>query len=55
MSCLLGGENAEIFRNRKGFMSLNVQAICAADTSIIDIVARWPGSSHDTQVLITLQ
>ena len=31
-------------------MSLNVQAICDADLKIIDIVARWPGSTHDNYI-----
>lgn len=40
-----GRENAEYFRNRKGYMSINVQAICDANLEILDLVARWPGSS----------
>lgn len=31
-------------------MSLNVQAICDANTNIIDLVARWPGSAHDNHI-----
>ena len=31
-------------------MSLNVQVICNANLEIIDIVARWPGSSHDSTI-----
>lgn len=46
----LGGEHPEIFRNRKGFFSLNVQAICNANLEFIDIVARWPGSTHDSLI-----
>ena len=45
-----GGDNAEVFRNRKGFMSINVQAICDADRRITNIVARWPGSTHDSRI-----
>ncbi|KAJ8915524.1 hypothetical protein NQ315_012405 [Exocentrus adspersus] len=41
-----GGQNAEIFRNRKGYFSVNVQAVCDAQLMIRDIVARWPGSTH---------
>ena len=43
-----GGENAEIFRNRKGYFSVNIQAVCDANLVIRDIVARWPGSTHDS-------
>lgn len=45
-----GGETPEVFRNRKGYMSLNVQGICNADLEITDIVARWPGSAHDSHI-----
>lgn len=46
----VGGEQAELFRNRKGYFSINVQTICNANLEIIDIVARWPGSSHDSNI-----
>lgn len=45
-----GGDNAEIFRNRKQFFSLNVQTICDAHLRFQNIVARWPGSSHDSNI-----
>nr|CAH7723317.1 unnamed protein product [Callosobruchus chinensis] len=45
-----GGNNAELFRCRKGFFSLNVQAICNANLEFIDLVARWPGSTHDSVI-----
>lgn len=45
-----GGDNAEVYRNRKGFFSINVQTICDANLKIQDIVARWPGSSHDSTI-----
>uniref|UniRef100_A0AAR5QEP2 Putative nuclease HARBI1 n=1 Tax=Dendroctonus ponderosae TaxID=77166 RepID=A0AAR5QEP2_DENPD len=45
-----GGEDAERFRNRKGFFSWNVQTICDAQLKILDIVARWPGSRHDQTI-----
>lgn len=45
-----GGDNAEIFRNRKGYFSLNVQAVCSANMEFTDLVARWPGSSHDSTI-----
>ncbi|ERL95949.1 hypothetical protein D910_00663 [Dendroctonus ponderosae] len=45
-----GGEDAERFRNRKGYFSWNVQTICDAQLKIIDIVARWPCSCHDQTI-----
>ncbi|XP_060874643.1 putative nuclease HARBI1 [Metopolophium dirhodum] len=45
-----GGDNGEIFRNRKGFFSINVQCICNPWLKIINIVARWPGSCHDQTI-----
>ncbi|XP_046402872.1 putative nuclease HARBI1, partial [Ischnura elegans] len=45
-----GGDEAERFRNRKGYFSLNVQAICSAKMEFTDIVARWPGSTHDSSI-----
>lgn len=45
-----GGDNAEIYRNRKGFFSFNVQAICDATCMFRDIVCRWPGASHDSHI-----
>ncbi|KAB0793157.1 hypothetical protein PPYR_12777 [Photinus pyralis] len=46
----LGGEDPEIFRNRKGYFSINVQMICDANLKIMNVVARWPGSSHDSTI-----
>jgi len=43
----IGGDNAEVFKNRKGWFSINTQCICNPWLKIMDIVARWPGSSHD--------
>lgn len=45
-----GGNEAEIYRNRKGYFSVNVQATCDAALSITNIVCRWPGSSHDSSI-----
>jgi nuclease HARBI1 len=47
---ITGGNQAEYFRNRKSYFSLNVQTICDSNLKILDIVARWPGSTHDTSV-----
>lgn len=43
-----GGPAGEIFRNRKQFFSLNVQSVSSYDLKFQDIVARWPGSTHDS-------
>lgn len=45
-----GGDNAELYRNRKGFFSINVQTTCDANLMITNIVARWPGSAHDSNI-----
>lgn len=45
-----GGNDAEVFRNRKGYFSVNVQAVCSADGLFQNIVARWPGSAHDQTI-----
>lgn len=45
-----GGGNAELFRNRKGFFSINVQAICDHELKLTNVVVRWPGSTHDSRI-----
>ena len=45
-----GGEYAELYRNRKGYFSINVQAICNSCLEFTNIVARWSGSSHDVTI-----
>lgn len=40
----------EVFRNRKGYFSLNVQAVCGPNLEFYNIVARWPGSAHDSNI-----
>ncbi|XP_071581720.1 putative nuclease HARBI1 [Temnothorax nylanderi] len=40
----------EIFRNRKGYFSLNVQAVVGPHTEFLDIVPEWPGSEHDSRI-----
>lgn len=44
-------EDAELYRNRKGYYSINVQAVCDANLRISSLVARWPGSTHDARIL----
>lgn len=46
----LGNEDPEIFRNRKGYFSVNAQFVCDAKLRILDVVARWPGSTHDSTI-----
>jgi len=41
-------DHEEAYVNRKGVHTLNVQAVCDAEMRILDVVARWPGSSHDS-------
>lgn len=48
--CCPGGPNSELYRNRKGHFSVNVQAICSHDLKFTNIVARWPGSVHDSRI-----
>lgn len=45
-----GGEEAEVYRNRKGLFTMNVQAVCNSDMKFLNIVARWPGSTHDSSI-----
>lgn len=45
-----GGRDSEIYRNRKGFFSINVQAVCGPDNYFYDAVIRWPGSTHDSRI-----
>ena len=45
-----GGDNAEHYRCRKDFMSLNVEAVCDSDLKFTDIVCSWPGSVHDARI-----
>ena len=43
-------ENAMAFVNRKQFYSINVQAACDSVAFITNIIARWPGSTHDSHI-----
>lgn len=44
------GTNPLLYRCRKGFYSLNVQVVCGSQTRILDVVARWRGSAHDSRI-----
>lgn len=39
------------FVNRKGYYSFNCQMICDSKLRFWNVVARWPGSTHDSRVL----
>uniref|UniRef100_UPI00398F5FB3 putative nuclease HARBI1 n=1 Tax=Pristiophorus japonicus TaxID=55135 RepID=UPI00398F5FB3 len=44
-------EDSEMFRNRKGFHSINVQLMCDNMHRIMSDDARYPGSTHDAFIL----
>ncbi|RLU15166.1 hypothetical protein DMN91_012160 [Ooceraea biroi] len=43
-------EIPEIYRNRKGYFSLNVQAVVEPRMEFLDVVPQWPGSQHDSRI-----
>ncbi|XP_018569031.1 putative nuclease HARBI1 [Anoplophora glabripennis] len=45
-----GGDDPEVFRNRKGYFSINAQFVCDSRLKILNVVARWPGSTHDSPI-----
>ena len=45
-----GAHNAELFRNRKGYFSLNVQAVVNSSLVFENVVSRWHGSVHDATI-----
>jgi len=40
----------EAFVNRKGIHTVNIQAVCDNDMRITNLVAKWPGSTHDSYI-----
>ena len=42
--------NPDEFINRKNFSSLNVQVIVNGKEEFTNVVARWPGSVHDSRI-----
>nr|XP_023674813.1 putative nuclease HARBI1 isoform X1 [Paramormyrops kingsleyae]XP_023674815.1 putative nuclease HARBI1 isoform X1 [Paramormyrops kingsleyae] len=44
-------ENEATFLNKTQFHSINVQLICDANMVLTNVVARWPGSTHDAVIL----
>nr|XP_050030029.2 putative nuclease HARBI1 [Dermacentor andersoni] len=45
-----GGDDAEVFRCRKGYFSINVQAITGPRLQFFYFDASWPGSAHDSRI-----
>ena len=45
-----GVDQAEFYRNRKEFISINDQVIDDVNILVRNIVARWPGSTHDSRI-----
>lgn len=43
--------DAFAYMNRKNFHSVNVQLICDARCVLLNVVARWPGGTHDSFIL----
>uniref|UniRef100_UPI00398E3663 putative nuclease HARBI1 n=1 Tax=Pristiophorus japonicus TaxID=55135 RepID=UPI00398E3663 len=41
-------QNAEVFRNKKGYHSLIMQLLCDHTQCILAVYSRYPGSAHDT-------
>ena len=40
--------DAHVFICRKGYAAVNCQVVCDHQGIILDVVARWPGSTHDS-------
>ncbi|XP_071496784.1 putative nuclease HARBI1 [Diadema antillarum] len=47
----LHGDDEYVFVSRKGKHSINVQIVCDWKYKITNVVARWPGSTHDSRIL----
>nr|XP_012224567.1 PREDICTED: putative nuclease HARBI1 [Linepithema humile] len=40
----------EVYRNRKGYFSLNVQTVVGPRMEFLDVVPEYPGSQHDSRI-----
>ncbi|CAC5398924.1 HARBI1 [Mytilus coruscus] len=40
-------EDEHLYVNRKNYHSINVQGVCDSNMKFLNIVAKWPGSTHD--------
>lgn len=45
-----GGQDSARFVNRKGYYSVNTQVVCDAGMKVTNIVAKWPGATHDSRI-----
>ncbi len=43
--------NENIYVNRKRYHSINTQVVFDAEYNILDVVPKWPGSTHDARIL----
>ncbi|XP_033731472.1 putative nuclease HARBI1 [Pecten maximus] len=43
-------EDEHLYVCRKGFHALNIQGVCDADHLFLNIVAKWPGATHDAHI-----
>ncbi|KAH7959862.1 hypothetical protein HPB49_014425 [Dermacentor silvarum] len=43
-------DDAEVYRNRKGVFSVNVQAVAGPMLQFFNVVASWPGYGHDSRI-----
>ena len=41
-----------MFFNRKKVHSINTQVVFDANFNILDVVAKWPGATHDSRILM---
>nr|XP_023674188.1 putative nuclease HARBI1 [Paramormyrops kingsleyae] len=44
-------QHEDQFINRKNQYSINVQLVCNHENKITNVVAQWPGSTHDARIL----
>ncbi|XP_056605038.1 putative nuclease HARBI1 [Triplophysa dalaica] len=45
-------QDEDVFLNRKKTHSINTQIVFDANFTILDVVAKWPGSTHDSRILM---
>ena len=52
MTIIAPSENEPVYVSRKGYHAINVQGIMNAELLFTNFVARWPGSTHDSFILV---